>query len=227
MIICSVKHTGTQFYLWFLSRHPNVKDRPADLTYDGQPGMGCYANGNVVSYHIGEHPGDQDNSLKDLAEAARAIVPVRDPMLSILTYRQRKRNPMLLLLEGNRATYMGVTDGYKLFSTMDTDRVLFTPIDLPWSTEERIARLKEVEAHCKIEHDETWTVKYAQDWAVRNTAGDSGLKEAYCGQKDVAAVYQAFPRDVQYLLNNKDTIIPFLEARGYNNLPWFNWRPSM
>jgi hypothetical protein len=226
MIVISVRHTGTMFYVWYLSRHPNVKDRPVDKTYDGMEGKGTYANGNVVHSHIGERPGEYDNNLKQWAEENRAVIPLRDPMLSIITHYRRNKKNLLVLLEKLRNSGEFVTDGFKLFSEMDPNKVLFMPVDQYWSVQERFNRLVSLEKHCDIKHDEAWTRSYSNNWHIRNSVGDSEEKKAYL-KGNVEAVWQAYPQDVEYLLDNAKIIQPFLEKHGYNNLPWFNWRPSM
>jgi len=223
MIVCSVRHTGTQFYVWFLSRHPSVKDLPEDKTYIGVPGKGCYANGNVVHSHIGERPGNYDNDLFRWAEENKALIPLRDPILSIITHYKRRTKKLLALLETTTHSAEFVTDGFVLFSKMSS--VLFAPVDLPWTEEERYNKLVEVENHFGIEHDERWVQQYAYDWAVKNSAGDSEEKLEYM-KGNLDFIYEKYYGDIDYLFLHAQIIIPFLQKHGYN-LPWYNWRPSM
>lgn len=213
-ILClSVQHTGTWFALNFLMEHKgtkgvvaqvkNIKTRD-DILQDG------IVHVHINGFGITSSGGRRTRTFKQTAamtKGMRLIVPVRDPLLSLIT--RHKRHP-------DRKSFY-IVDGFCHLSELDA---VYLPVDCntydihPYYLLEKVCKELGLEVN---EFVEKWSIK----WPIYNSKFDYGLKRAY-QEGRIDKIAKAFPEEYQHLKENEKNIRPFLEKLGYKNLMWWS-----
>jgi len=209
----TVPHTGTTFLIEFLKADPAIKAFNSLqwlIRWHGEltPGL------NLIHAHFNEN-------LLDLIEAYAShwptIISLRDPLLSILT--GYSRSP-----EGDY-TYL-VDHFVHLVEIVDLGATDYTPIYLPLDlmeylpVEERVQQFVEILTplgYLDQKHCTTW----AEKWAYAGSRGEYSLKASYLLRR-VDQIKPFIPNEWAALVKAKPILRPFLEARGYKNLLWWN-----
>jgi len=231
-VVCaSGHHTGTWFALNFLLGLDGF-DRVVELR-DMIDGKEEPDNNSIVHFHLtGEtiHSRGQVECVgfehaKELLAEVQSIVPLRDPMSSVISRNQR--HPGM--------AHFFILDAF-MFMDQLPERCFFLPVDL-----HQPARLYEMYSDYGMENrsyaarrdklmeacvylGETFNEhvhRYAFDWPSSNTRGEYALKVLYEKHQDLQGVRRFFPCEYDYLIQNGSRIIPFLKSKGYEYLPWF------
>ena len=198
MLLATIPHTATMFAKQFLTAAtghqgvygfqgpgPRYKDRPL---YWGHFGIA-----SVGRVHA-------------LAEDHRPIVLVRDPVLTMLTFRNRDDGPDGSVL----------LQSWKLLLDVLPDAI-FVSIDLPQTVDERRAallKLASTASQVRAEVVEDW----AERWPVMHSRGDYEPKTSYLAG-DTQPTKEFMPKEWSSLLGARSWLSPFLEGQGYD-LPW-------
>ncbi len=144
-----------------------------------------------------------------LAGAMPTVVPMRDPLLSIITRHSRhpEQAPHTYLIE----SWQPLCDFRNLF---------FVPVDLPWTTDERVGLLNSMLAHCKAE---PWpgVNDYAREWEPINAVpGGAPQARAAYARKDKGWFEEHFPEEWEALGAAGD-VRDLFEQEGYEDLLWW------
>lgn len=217
-IVFSVQHTGTWFAIEFLRGHPNVSGTFFEIRNLVSPSLPSIDDRSVLQVHLGTPVGEgtpresekfaDEEALAIFAEAERAVVPLRDPLLSVLT--RQNRHPWL--------DHRYIVSGFRALARAP-EETIFLPVDT--RPEERRRTLARVLARLGWPEAPEYVEGVARDWSKENTSGPSTLKKAYAeGRLD--AIRSALPEEFDYLLDSRDEIVPFLRTQGYEDLPWWN-----
>ncbi|MHB0968068.1 MAG: hypothetical protein ACYC36_16635 [Bellilinea sp.] len=217
IFIPSVQGTGTWFLLNLLKPHPQVDYLVTWLGFDEQKLE--LSNMAVVQAHFGEgKTGPEFGAFvpDDTAEgwmrkATATVIPVRDPLLSLMTANNRRLDdaPLDHIINGflTMSRWAGEND------------IFFLPVDLYGgkSASERRKIFSSLIRFCGLDfipHCE----EYARRWQVVNTA--YGQKNHYHAG-NIEAVKEELGPYFDKLVANKEILRPFLERLGYSNLLWW------
>lgn len=150
--------------------------------------------------------GLQSESFNELAEqigGMKVVVPVRDPLLSLIS--RQERHPDL------DHTYI-----VKGFTGLGKLRATFIPVDLNRDRKELLTGVLN-------EAGLGWA-KYADDWVTswprKNSRKDYPLMDLY-KKGDLGAIRKQIPMSLALLQSKESEIRPFLESQGYENLMWW------
>lgn len=152
--------------------------------------------------------------------ADATIVPIRDPLLSLLTAYTRyvpSKNFMDLTHIVN-----GFCELIKLIQKYD---IFILPIDIYSykNTESKLAILKRLFDFVELPH-ESFLIKWAKDWPIKNTVGQS-VKNHVANlykTKNISEISKMIPKEYAYLKSKEDVLKPFLQKHGYKDLIWWN-----
>jgi len=224
IFVPTVQSTGTWFVLNFFKEHPNVEFVYAKDAWDKahlhkEDGITC-----VYQIHFGISEGAAHESfvqkeellLKWFENADHIVVPVRDPMRSLLT--AYVRGPQL-----NRTH---IVNGFvQLAEFVEKYNIFIVPVDLyaakDFSQRQKIlSSLLNFVGLPKTPYVEEW----AQQWPIHNTIGDRFAEEIrkMYDEKDLETISKTIPREFNLLMKNEAKLKPFLQKQGYSNLFW--WR---
>lgn len=231
--IYSVQHTGTYFTMDLVSRHSKIcgcigmKDfsdfsidgsgrldldnvlplseiiQRKDLDVTGIPVLHAHIDA-INSYNFAQK---FMSSMNLQGTIQKTIVPVRDPMKSLVS--RQNRYPFL--------NHEYIVDGFVSLSKMKD--VFFLPIDLYEKFEERKSLLRNMFSYLGLNYEEQFD-DVAHLWKPKGTIRGS-LKERYLTGR-IMEVAHHFSDEYNYLKENESIIKPFLERLGYRNLPWWN-----
>ena len=222
--VFSVQHTGTWFTCEFLlalhATHGTTKDdvREWFMLEDGRQSLPDSDDKRpVIQSHLsaGDVPIKKHISIdlaKQLTRCWPVIVPVRDPLLSLITHQIR--HPLL------DARY--IVHALARLAEL-ADHVTFLPVDGPECR--RVETLHNVAleasgimlpAHTPDFSATPWTAP-----AYNVTPADHVLKRAY-DRRDMQPIEDAMPLEFAALLAAERPIRDLLEPLGYEGLPW--WR---
>ena len=222
IVVATVHHTGTWFLLNFLLGLKEVPElvEMKDL-YSGAKKLskGCllhfHLTGKLVDtkQHTPYHFSFEDDIIP-LMRKVRSIVTVRDPLKSLITREQR--------LTGEDHTFI-----VRGFTTIPHCPAEYFPVDMHDNGNERLrlSMFYNLVARLSFDCDDNqhWIESYVDRWPVTefNSRGDYGLKALYEKHCDLIEVRKAIPYAYNYLIQCKHEIIPFMEALGYRDLPWW------
>ena len=210
----SIQHTGTWFIIRFLQNFiPNFIE--ANLI-NGVPRK--IEEDHLIHAHFsGINNCDFTKSLElgaiwFLSSLFPTVIPIRDPLAAILS--RESRHP--------EQRHFYIVEGFiKMQQTLFSHpNVMFVPIDLPQTPDERFKVLSDVLVHCKIEPEphKDLLMKCATEWGVENANPQNRFKKMYA-EKDMAQIeFLLGPKtaEVEYLKNNSPTIfVNFLQHLGY------------
>ena len=198
MLLATVPHTGTMFAKQFLT---------AATGHQGVYGFQGPASAKMGKPLYWGHFGIASvGRVLALAKDYRPVVMVRDPVLTMLTFRNRDDGPDGSVLLGSWELLLDVLPD-----------ALFVPIDLPQTVDERRAALSEMAStasQVRTEVVEDW----AERWPATHSRGDYEPKTAYLAG-DLRAVQEYMPKEWSSLLGARSWLTPFLRGQGYD-LPW-------
>ena len=131
---------------------------------------------------------------------SRCVSPMRDPLLAMISHHTRNSSfPEDNWVEGSQ-----------------TINALYTPLDLG----NRFERLTALAAEVGLDNEEHCR-KWAEEWPVIESAGDSELKHWYV-ERDLDRLEEAIPLGLRFLRENEGLFRPWLEKMGYRDLIWWS-----
>ena len=229
----TIQHTGTWFLIELLRNHTGIdyfieaKDMFKEKLVYAQKGM-------LMQCHFGEgaqrHPGDgkegkffENPQVEQLLIKLNAIIPLRDPLLSLIT--RHKRHPELqhfYIING----FAVLTEWYERYGK---EKLFCVPVDL-YSTKsigERFHLLESLFTFTFLSSsniDYIRNVAWATRWPIFNSTGTEmpmdKLGQLY-RNGDVKKIASFFPEEYEYLKSKEGILKPFLQELGYQNLPWW------
>ncbi len=221
IFVPSITHTGTWFVLRFLQHFisnlvegKDFDERKFDVPED------C-----IVHFHYPiTDKRDFSKAIgitgaKILASLFPTVIPIRDPLAALLS--RETRQPQL--------RHFYIIHGYIHMqrTLFEHPNVIFLPIDLYETAEERFALLERVLKHCGIDstpHTEL-LLGIAKEWKVENANPQNRFKTMYA-EKDIDQIsFLLGPKtaEVEFLKNQREIIFTqFLQKLGYKkeNLLW-------
>lgn len=222
ILLASVPHSGTIFMQEFIERHSAIgnttglaqvmKNTSGGLEnpYRAQRGL-VPGTTNLVWSHIEHYTLD---ALRAYCFHVPTVIPVRDPLLSIVT--RKKRRP--------EAHHVWMVENWLILRTFiwPYETAAYYPVDLenqkPYA--ERRKSLLQIAEHCGLE-PENYMDEYAQKFAPANTRGEYELKTMY-KEGDFEQLKLHLKPEIQQLQANEGVLRPMLEEIGYENLMWWS-----
>ena len=245
----TVQHTGSWFMLAFLSSHPDVGGvivEPNVL----QSITGAFSrinkgNGssdpdvpegfvlgkvNILFSHIASHSfADPDpyicprQMMTPLASDHPLVVPLRDPLLAMITHKRRIPDFVNFRLEHKKRTWML----YFRFLTgvAPHKAIIWVPIDILESHNERCEKLVQVLAGYGLavtEEDRARCMDWAKKWPIcrSKVASSDPAKVAYYA-RDLDWFEANMSHELAALREIQGDLRPLLEVAGYSNLLWW------
>ena len=199
ILLCvSVPYTGTTLLIEIL------RDNPSIVTFNslhwiqrtiqstGKPGV------NLIHAHFTE---DQLRSIKEIAKISPIIVPLRDPLLAILSNRERETNfniveCFLLLVE-----------------TLSNHKPIYVPVDFleDLSKQERTSQFIKLVAPLNLDYlvCSTW----AEKWPRLNEQ-EYYAAQAHYYLKLKKKIKNLIPEEWEALIAARPVLKPFLQKQG-------------
>lgn len=239
IFVPTIQNTGTWFLIDTLRKHPAHMDicEIGFLEHLGRdvihPDMGTKQSFGknhkiVFQSHICEHTIVQ-NTLSNrlflaLCCSTRMVFPVRDPMKSIITMREKARHhkiPDTLTIEQREELRVKLWVGtIKMLQEMENIcDVFYFPVETE-GLEERKNLLKEFFIHCRIIAYPFYIKERAEEWPVVGSRGRYEEKKLY-DDGDIKYFEKAMPVGLHLLRKSEPLLRPFLERFNYNNLIWW------
>ncbi len=204
----SVPYTGTTFLLEFLRNNPSIKDF-ASMSWIIRSDREFKEGTTLVHAHL------TNNLIPLIIEYARSwpiVVPLRDPLLAILSNNNRNYYN----------TSLSIVDCFiKLVVVLKSHNPIYVPIDLldelpAWKRGSELIRIFYPLGFISPSH----CTKLAVEWPRMN-AQESYLLRQYYYDDDGAAIKGIIPKEWDKLIAARSFLQPFLENRGYKNLLWW------
>lgn len=146
--------------------------------------------------------------IESFSETLPTLIPMRDPLLSIIT--RHTRHP-----EQAPHTYLATSWRYVPY---DNDPH-YLPVDLSFSEDERVDRIGRALRHCQVP---PWpgVTAYAKAWKpVNSVSGATAARQAYA-RRDVGWFEEHFPEEMCALRSSRQ-VRELFERNGYENLLWW------
>ena len=206
ILIASVQHTGTWFMIDFVERVGGIRVRLLqDLVFNWRP---------TNALHI--HTADEgvfgndfaERLLPHLVKIHKTIIPLRDPVLSLIT--RQTRFP--------EKSHEYIIDGFEFLAGVNHDNVMFLPVDQQYTFARRVKLLQQLANHLQITLDnQDPLVEYARMWHAQHTSNSKEMRRVYYehGAKEIPELESEVA-----LLLSKPKIKEFLQRHDYS-LPWF------
>jgi hypothetical protein len=192
----------------FLQNHPSMR-RGSPYSLNKVISVEQLGEDRVFYIHL------NDSKSIEIAKNFPTIVPIRDPFKCIITAHQRKQQKRSTI---NINVIM--TEWSKIVHHLKPKDVLFLPIDLYLSLEDRVKLLQQAEKYLTLPINTEYIQQVASTWEPKNTCGSYTAKELYeTGRHE--EVFSMYSTDLKRLLTMKLDLIPFLQSLGYSHLPWF------
>ncbi len=229
-LIITPQHTGTWFWLNFLTRHPEVDGFAVRSNFlQGIEGFDRILSGGIeidkdkdlskeVQYRMGYksvihfHGPDSPEHLMLIA-TAYPLLTTRDPLLSLISRFQRfpaKEDSNIL------DTFIWMAKYLSRFSPHLYKIVSIDIIDM----ENRIPVLKSVLNWFNLTIDEDYIRRWVDRWPKIPTL-EYELKEKY-NDGDIEFLQRAMPNLWDSLIRQEGLLRPWLESIGYKDLLWWN-----
>lgn len=214
--VLSPNHTGTWFVLDFLAEHPQTNDL---VEYRKVLATRSIVQRSILHAHIGGryfplHPNEVDKyaamaAYTALVRTGRVIIPLRDPMQALIT--RQCRHPFL--------DHRCIVEAF-LNIANDHPGVTFVPVDCEPSRRADVLRALLVGA--QLDAREPLVMKWVADWKPRNSVGvDTPEKKMYRAG-NLNELRKAIEPEIDYLLESRPTLIPFLKSQGYKEMSWWS-----
>ncbi len=204
-VVPSVNHTGTWFLIDFLLGHPEVSNRvelPDALARNGLEPR------SVLHFHVGGVPNLWE-AYSALIATGMAIVPLRDPMLCLCT--RQARHPFL--------DHRYIVESFLMFANRG-DGVTFFPVDADPSRRQEV--LRAALSCAGLDLDESYLEFWARTWKPRNSIGYDTAEKLWYRDGSWDELRHAIGPELDYLLDSRSTLVPFLKEQGYRDLPWWD-----
>ena len=223
--VASVPHTGSWFTTNFLEKLVDCESkRMVDLTeevplahyhlgatYDGDFGYEHLEEGKIRSEYkeyFKKFPNYTTVSYLLKECKFKTVIPVRDPILSLIT--RQNRNPLL--------SHMLVIRGLRRVVFLEKqENVFFFPVDLYETEEDRYNLLNDLTAFVGISNDGI-VRETARTWSKRNVSEDTtGLKKEYLNG-NLEEIERIIPES--NIIFNNSIVKGFMRNLGYDKLIW-------
>ena len=251
ILLATVPHTGTWFMVEFFRSHPAVSNfievqvlqKAPNLMADADSGRKGLISGdvNLVQGHFG-YPA-HEKLLLAFAAMNPLVIPLRDPLLSLITAVNRDRSKEPNPLPSPTKAWLRFVE--KVDAERDFYQPFYVPLDLMgdkkykisgpkhpeilWRAGPRLTKLMQVQSVAGL-HDidkiNRPSFKNAEKWAEEwphdrhNSRGMYPLKEAYLAG-DTKKIRDAMPKAYYFLEQAEDALRPMLEREGYRELMWW------
>lgn len=216
ILVASAHHTGTWFALNFLLKaNPDYEVLEFRKLLEDPDTI---KKESIVHFHLtgetinsrGVIQGFKIDDAIALMNEVRTLVPLRDPLSSVLS--RHERHPEL--------QHFFILDAF-IYMNQLPESCQFLPVDVNHGHIGRQRLLLKILYEFGICPPPYEIEKYARDWPTSNTRGNYPIKILYEKHRDVESVNLFVPGEYRYLIANKHKIQPFLESKGYIDLPWF------
>lgn len=233
-LVISVPHCGTRFIQNFILEMGGeyIVGRDMQALHENKMLLDSPKTGfqglvpRAITMVSGHLYSNQVPLLETLAEHWTPICPVVDPLMSIVTFTQRRRADKTTVADGFYMPYMWHMWLHHL-ATLDPH---YVPLDLMDTQYKRRRGLNAVIRvafkHCEHEMGNHFPLNkdiyaWADRWEQVNTQGDYLLKDMY-RHHDIKTLEKEIPDQIAVLRANEFALRPKLEELGYENLMW--WR---
>ena len=189
--------------------------------YNPDPYKECWPSfgGDPIQEYIVRKNKMSIGCIKLLASMYKTVIPIRDPLASLLTREARAPNL--------RNFY--IVDAYVEVARelADHPNVKFLPVDLDLTFDERRKLLEEVVIHCGIDiqqYDEQ-IGDVATHWKKENITPNNRFHEPY-ENGDINTIKEWLGQkwaEVVHLKNMGGILVPFLSKLGYNERKTLLW----
>jgi len=153
------------------------------------------------------------------ANIFKTVIPLRDPLAAMLTREARHPHLRHFFIVDN---FIEVAQNFS-----DHPNVVFLPIDLYKTTEERVELLKRVARHCLIDVEENEKIvnKVGAEWEVQNVTPNNRFSELYKegNINEINYLLGSKVAEVEYLKTRASIILPFLASVGYKKKDLSLW----
>ncbi len=172
---------------------------------------------SLISGHIVER---NIQTIKDLNKLSQIIVPIRDPLLSLISAHARNvpRGGEIKTTDSEGCVSISITSKvYKLANKMMGRQLLSWIL---WA--EEIFELKPFHAPLDlgVAHLKYGDICF-KDIGIHNTIGDYPLKQAYY-DRDLSYIASKLDDKLRYLIELEPILRPPLEELGYKDLLWWD-----
>lgn len=215
-VIASVKHTGTWFLVSLLQKLGQGSIVPWAHSFEVGGGLPI----NWLHVHVPDYEDEEDEPRRYLEAALidafvvsgryAVVIPVRDPVRSLITYRIRCGGGSLL----HHARRFGTLARW----WEELRHVHWFPVDLGGFSD-RAASISVLARYVKHATNPEKFVELASSWEPENVTppDGSGLREAYAAE-DLDVIEEEFADELA-LLRSDERLLRFYGALGYR-LPW-------
>jgi len=174
---------------------------------DFRPSDDEETNWQQGEYYLGKY---HRSVIEFFAATFPTVVPVRDPMVAILSAHAKK---------GFKYQNEHIVREFKYIARMKN--TFFLPIDLEQSRHDKTIKLQRLLTHCGLD-PEPYIGRVADKWRpVNSKSADSKFRKRYQDEGMTRQMKESVP-GVWSLLEAEPVIRPFLESLGYESLPWWS-----
>lgn len=220
ILLASVPHTGTEFIKHFIDAHPGVgntvglaqiRNNRGILAdpYTGQGGLVPYTT-NLVWSHINE---DALRGVRCFAFHVPTVIPMRDPLLSVVTRKHRQPD----------MDHLWLIECWLVLATFiwPYSDAVYYPVDLEAAKtpEERYEGMKKMSRALHLQPD-GYVKPFAEKFAPVNTRESYDLKKMY-DERDFEQLSLHLKLEIQHLRHAEPYLRPMLEMLGYKDLMWW------
>lgn len=199
IVVASVQHTGTNSVRHLVEKHyPDYKVLSSKEVKKFRPYLykplvlkeNIFLRGHISAYVF--------DIFLMFGEHFPLILPLRDPLLTLLSHHYRKQQA-----KDRELKWVNILAGWYLWTTFfATEKFIHVPIDLP-----NKPKVRDIDFN-KIKQ--------------KNSSGDYDLKKAY-EQKDIGFIKSNIENDAWRTLCSMEFMLrPKLESFGYTNLFWWD-----
>lgn len=180
-MIFSIPHTGTKFI---------------------QHVVRC--SGTGINYLHIYHNSGQEQILDLIQRKEKIVIPIRDPATNMLSHYARG-NPC------NRNTWVRLAKSWKFLIELEHDSVFFFPLELEYTTLERVKLLESLINHLELPKHNFILQDIAIKWPCINPSTDTEAKQAYRDGR-----LQEVEPELWQVLTEMTQVAAWIKKRGYN-----------
>lgn len=232
IFVWSVQHTGTWSTIDWLERRGlfSFADERAIKQSMNSLGLGtdigsrlivqAVSPNGIYQSHVAESRSQSFRLQLMLAYALPSIVPLRDPLASLLTgYNRLSHAGSGLTPQEHIDQWLTMAEGCRLLAKQNRE-----PTFIAWDVLDcengRRALLSSAAKRLGCP-DDALDAEFAAQWSVSNSSGSYPAKVAY-EQEDAEWIRRRMPGIWMLLKEAQPDLRPFLEAQGYRDLMWWN-----